>query len=703
MSNLLLERDSMSPASRYRGMQRLLRPRTVALIGGHACAEVIRQTRRLGFRGDLWPVHPQLDEIEGLPVYRSVDDLPAAPDAAFVAVNRHSSIGVIRALAARSAGGAVCYASGFAESGAQGLQLQAQLRTAAGDMPFFGPNCHGFINYFDGVALWPEQQGGVCPTSGVAIVTQSGNIALNLTMQMRGVPIGYLVTLGNQAVVDLAATIEMLIEDHRVTAIGLHIEGISDAAAFMRAATLARQRGIPIVALKTGRSALGAGLALSHTASLGGRDCVATTFLRRAGIARVRSFPILLEALALLHVHGPLPGREIASMSSSGGEASLVTDAAEEAGLRFRSLTPSETQTLAATLPDLAAATNPLDYHNFNWGDEAALTAIYSAVMAMGHDLTLLVLDFPRRDRCSDASFEPTMNALVAAAQRTGAAAAVVSTLPETLPEPHAEQLMQAGIVPLAGIEDAMAAIAAAAESGELLRAPIPPPLSESRARSGSGRTWSEWDAKCGLAAHGVPTPKGALANSIDAAVSAAVEIGFPVAVKAVGSAIAHKTEIGAVRLRLADATAVRAAATELLRISGSLLVEAMVCNAVAELLIGINRDPVFGWYLAIGCGGTLVNLLDDTRMLLLPATRAEIISAIHSLKVGRLLSGYRGQPAGDIEGAADAALALQEFALRERHRLLELEVNPLIVRTAGCGAVAVDALIRMVEEPAHE
>lgn len=684
-------------------LKRLLRPRTVALVGGRACAEVIRQSRHIGFQGELWPVHPHLEQIEGVPVYRSVSALPGAPDAAFVAVNRQATVEVVRALAAQGAGGAICYASGFAEAGAMGLELQSRLRSAAGGMPFFGPNCHGFINYLDGVALWPEQQGGLRQAQGVAIVTQSGNIALNLTMQRRSLPIGYVVTLGNQAGIDLATTIEALLQDHRVTAIGLHIEGIRDTAAFMRAAAIARRRGVPIVAVKTGRSKLGAGLAVSHTASLGGADEVATAFLRRAGVVRVQSIPVFIETLKLLHIHGPLEGRDIASMSSSGGEASFIADAGERCELRFRPFTNADEKRVAATLPELAAVTNPLDYHNFSWGDEPALTAIYAAVMATGHHLTLLVLDFPRRDRCSEASFDATVNAFIAASRRTGAKAAVVSTLQETLPEHRADQLAQAGIAPLMGMDDAMAAIAAAAESGELLRGPNAPIGWAGQPASGVGRSLTEWEAKRRLAGAGLQVPMGQLAATVEAAVEAAVKIGFPVAVKSVGSAIAHKTEMGAVRLRLADPAAVRAAATELANLGEALLIEQMVSDSVAELIVGFNRDATFGWHLLLGSGGIMVNLIGDTRIRMAPASRSEILTAIRGLKAGAILAGYRGQRAGDIDAAADAVLSLQDFVFKERRRLLELEVNPLIVRPAGLGAVAVDALVRIGEEPAHD
>jgi acyl-CoA synthetase (NDP forming) len=682
-------------------LARLLCPRTVALVGGGPCAEVIRQSRRIGFAGELWPVHPRLTEIEGLPVYDSISALPQAPDAAFVAVNREATVEVIRALAARGAGGAVCYASGFAESGAAGSELQSRLRHAAGVMPFLGPNCHGFINYLDGIALWPEQQGGSRQSRGVAIVTQSGNIALNLTMQTRGLPLAYVVTLGNQARVDLAGAILALIGDGRVTAIGLHIEGIGDAGAFMSAAAAARERGVALVAVKVGRSALAADLALSHTASLGAADAVAMAFLRRAGVACVQSIPVLLETLKLLHVHGALPGCEIASMSSSGGEAGIIADAAERHRLRLTPFSGAEKQQVAASLPPLATVSNPLDYHNFNWGDEAALKAIFAAVMQARRHLTLLVLDFPRRDRCSEGSFEPTVDALIGAAHSTGAKAAVVSTLPETLPEHRALQLMEAGIVPLLGLEEAMAAIAAAAQCAEFARAPAGLEPWVAHAPPGAVRLLSEAEAKRRLAGCGVQVPAGELVSGVEAAVEAAMRIGFPVALKSATAAIAHKTEIGGVKLQLRDSGEVRAAARELEHIGKEFLVEQMITDSIGELIVGFNHDPVFGWHLTLGSGGILVNLIDDTCMLQAPASREEIVAAIRALKVGTVLSGYRGRQAGDIDAAADAVLAVQSMVRKEGRRLLELEVNPLIVRPAGCGAAAADALMR-IGEPAH-
>jgi acyl-CoA synthetase (NDP forming) len=680
-------------------LSRILRPRSVAVIGGKQAAEVVRQLRRIDYAGAIWPIHPRLDEVGGLRAYRSLAALPGAPDAAFLGVNRHATIEIVEALAAGGAGGAVVFASGFAESGAAGEDLQARLIAAADAMPFIGPNCYGFINYLDGALLWPDQHGGKRVARGVAILTQSGNIGCNLTMQRRGLPIAYLVTLGNQATIGMPAVIEALLADERVTAIGLHMEGIDDAAALARAAASAHRRGVPIVALKTGRTAAGADLALSHTASLAGADAVTDAFLRKIGIVRVGSIPVLLESLKLLHLHGSLPARDIASLSCSGGEAALLADAVSGRRLAFRALTPPQAARVAATVPELVTVSNPLDYHTFSWGNEAALTETFAAMMAADYAMTMLILDFPRLDRCDDADWRASERALIAASRRTGARASIVATLPEAMPEERAEALLAAGIVPLLGVDDALAAIEAAADAGDAAARPAATIPSFARRGDGAIRTLSEWEGKRLLSAYGLGVPEGRLVRSADEAQAAAAAIGFPVALKAIGAGILHKTEIGALRLGLGGADAVGRAAAELLGIGDALLVERMVADAVAELIVGVNRDPVIGLHLLLGAGGAAAELLGDTRILIMTATRAEIAEALLSLRMAPLLAGYRGRPNGDVAAIVDAVLAVQSFALKHADRLLELDVNPLMVRPEGRGAVAVDALIRVIGE----
>ena len=676
-------------------LSRLVRPRSIAVFGGRQAAEMIRQNRALGFAGEVWPVHPEKTEIAGHKAYRSVADLPRAPDAAFLAVNRHATLELLPQLARKGAGGAVCFATGFAEQGGDGHDLQRQLKESG--LPCLGPNCHGYINYLDGAALWPDQHGGIRAETGIALITQSGNIGLNLTMQQRALPLAYLVTLGNQANVGLSAMITAMLADSRVTAIGLHIEGIDDAAAFAKAAARARAQGVPIVALKTGRSAAGASLTLSHTASLAGDDAVIDAFLRQIGVVRVASMTVLLETLRLLHVHGRLAGRDIASLSCSGGEAALIADTAETHGLNFRPFSPEQKAQISTLVPPLVTVANPFDYNTFSWGDEAALGAIFAAVMAADFALTCLLLDLPRADRCSQAGFDIAVNALAAAARASGRPAAIIGTLPENMPETWARELMARGIAPLSGIDDALAAIAAAAAAGAAMERPDWSPLSLPSG-GGGARTLNEWNGKRLLAAHGIPVPSGELATDKEEACNAGADIGYPLVLKAVADHLAHKTELGAVRLNLRDAAALADAADALLPLGDSLLVESMIGDAVAELIVGIRRDEHFGLVLLLGSGGVLVELVADSRLIVMPAQESDIRQAIASLKVSRLIGGYRGRPAGDIAALVRTILAVQDFAIAHGDSLLELDINPLMVRPAGKGVVAADVLIRLTE-----
>ncbi len=690
-----------NPTEMTARLKRLLSPRTLAVIGGHAAAEVVRQCQKIGYTGEIWPIHPKATEIAGLPTFRAIADLPAAPDAAFIGVNRHATIDLMLQLSHAGAGGAVAFASGFAESADGGPELQSRLLEAAGNMLFLGPNCYGHLNFFDRALTWPDQYGGTPIARGVAIMTQSGNIGLNLTMHRRALPIGYMITLGNAVSVDHAEAMHAMLDDPRVTAIGLHLEGIPNPAALAEAAARARAQKIPVVALKTGRSPEGARIAQSHTASLSSQDAVVDAFFRRIGIARVDTIPTFLETLKLLHLQGPLPGRTISSLSCSGGEAALIADAAPAAGLRFAALSEAATADISATLPELVSISNPLDYHTFGWRNRTALAATFAAMLRAGADLSLLILDFPRPDRCETTDWDTAATALADAAHATGRRAAILATLPEAMPEQHATSLAERGIVPMFGMVEALAAISAAADIGtymEQTAAYVAPEIQSPVAT----RTFSEWDGKDKLAAFNIPVPKGASAACADHAVKSATAIGFPIVVKAVGAGLAHKTEQGGVRLNLTAPGQVHEAATSLLPLTGQVLVERMVTGTIAELIVGVARDPSIGLYLVLGSGGVLAELIGDTAILLLPAARAEIITALHSLRVAKLLAGYRGAPKGDIQAAIDAIMAIQDFAMAHRDTLQELDVNPLMVRAAGQGAVAADVLLRLSERLAH-
>jgi len=683
-------------------LARLLQPRSIAVFGGRFAAAVVEQCRLMGFAGPIWPVHPTRAAIGGYPCHQSVEDLPAAPDAAFVAVNRLQTVDIVERLARHGAGGAVAYASGFGETDDDGVQLQRRLVDAAGAMRLIGPNCYGFINYLDGVPLWPDSHGGQRVERGVAILTQSSNIALNLTMNRRGLPLAYLCTLGNQAATGLSALADGILDDDRVTAIGLHIEGIDDPDAFATMAVKARDNGVPVIALKTGRSDIGARLALGHTASIAGADAVVSALFQRLGIARVESLPALLECLKLLHAGGPLAGSRLVSLSCSGGEAALISDAAMARAVSFPPLSEPEQARVRETVSELVRIDNPFDYHTFDWGDDRRLEATFAAAASADVDLAALVLDMPRTDRCDAASWHTTLDAFRRAVAKTSQRAAVIASLPECLPEDVAETLLRDGIAPLSGVDDALSAIEAAAFVGQAEARPAPW-RQRPAAPDGEVESLDEWSAKSRFVQYGLCVPEGKLCYDAKEAVDVAARQGGPVVLKAVANDLHHKTERDAVRLGLRDAKAIYGAASALLGLGDRVLVERQIEDGVAELILGVGRDPAIGLYLLIGLGGVLAELYADKAITLFPVEHADVDAALRTLKAAPVLFGHRNRPAGDVKAVIDAVLAVQRFAWDHRDTLLELEINPLIVRPAGLGAVAADGLLRLYKGKLHD
>ncbi|WP_305986132.1 acetate--CoA ligase family protein [Roseibium sp. MMSF_3544] len=671
-------------------MERLLRPKSIAVVGGGAwCENVIRECRKTGFRGEICAVHPNRTELSGSPVVRSVCELPFVPDAVFVGVNRHATVEVVRQLSKIGSGGAVCFASGFREAAKEledSSSLQDSLVDAAGGMPFLGPNCYGFINAIDGAALWPDQHGLTKVSKGVAILTQSSNIALNLTMQTRGLPIAYLMTVGNQAQTGLSAVAEALLDDERVTAIGLHIEGLDDLFAFEKFTRMAQEVGKPIVVLKVGRSDQARAATVSHTASLAGSAVGARALFARLGLAQVDSLSALLETLKFLHVVGRLGNNSIASMSCSGGEASLIADVALDRKVFFPRLTPFQQGALNEVLGDKVALANPLDYHTYIWSDVEAMGQVFALMMAGEASFGLVVLDFPRSDRCSPVEWLKVIDAVEVAIKKSGKPIGILSSLPETMPEPVAFELLERGIVPLCGMEDAMTAIAASADLG---RSPSREPIAKPVALKNPVNV-SEARAKALLGAHGLRIPESIVATDLESTVRAAERIGFPVVLK--GDGFAHKSEAGAVALNLRSRDEILTAAGRMP--AETFLVEEMVTGVVAELLVGVVQDQAHGYVLTLAAGGVLTELLQDSASLILPVSREDVAAALDQLKISRVLSGFRGQPACDREAIIDAVLSVQAFALSTP--VSEVEVNPLL-----CGenfAIAADALIRCEE-----
>jgi acyl-CoA synthetase (NDP forming) len=660
-----------------RDLSRLLRPRSIAVMGSVWAENVIAQCRKMGFAGPVWPVHPSKPEIGGLPAFASLADLPEAPDATFIGVNRHATVGVVAELAELGAGGAICFASGWTEAGEP--ELQAQLVAAAGSMPILGPNCYGVINYLDGALLWPDQHGGRRVERGVALLSQSSNIVINMTMQTRGLPVAYVACLGNAAQIGLAELAGALLADDRVSALGMYVEGIDDAPALAALAEAARAAGKGIACIKSGKTEAARSAAASHTAALAGGGAASSAFLRQCGVAEVNTLPELLETLKIFHVHGPRIGSRLCSLSCSGGEAGLVADLAQPFGLDFPPPTVAQRQRLGEILGPIVAIANPLDYHTFIWGDGPRTTDVFTT-MLRGYDAGIFVIDPPRPDRCDPSSFQPALEAIVAAQQATGRPAFPVASLPENFDEDRAIAMIDRGVVPLMGLETALGALRAAQA------APGTPgwrPLAALGPRA--TRTLDEAEGKALLRAAGVAVPRSVSAPTLAALRKAAGGLTPPFVLKGLG--FAHKTEAGAVRIGLQSIDD----EGEMPGATGYLL-EEMVTGTVAEILLGLRRDPVYGVTLTLGLGGVTAELLADTVTLVWPATQDEMLAAMRRLRLRPLLDGYRGRPKADMAAVAAIAGRLGRL-MADRPEIEEIEINPILVRETE--AVAVDALIR--------
>lgn len=667
-------------------LSRLFNPNSIAVIGGGAWGEaVIEQAQKFGFKGKLYAVHPSKSEVAGVKAWPGAHLLPEPPDAAFVGINRDASVGAVERLRKKGAGGAVCFASGFAETQAEdatGTDIQGRLLRAAGDMPILGPNCYGFINALDQVAIWPDQHGLEPVDGGIAILTQSSNISINLTMQSRALPIAYMVTCGNQAQINQAQIASALLDDDRVTAIGLHVEGFGDLPAWEALAKKAHAKNVPLVAVKVGTSAQARDAAVSHTASIAGQDSGAQALLNRLGVARCPDLESFLETLKLLHVAGPLSSRRIGSISCSGGEASLTADLGTALGLSFPPLNERQETGMRAALGPKVALANPLDYHTYIWRDEDAMVRAWRSFVDPDLAATLLIVDFPRADRCDPSDWECAINAAIRVKHETGAVIAMVATLPELMPEDVARRLIAGGVVPLNGLSNALRAVRLAQQYDR----DEAPALAPGGPRDAVVIT--ELDAKKRLWAYGLSIPAGALLKD-RSDLSPAEDLRFPVVAKTLG--LTHKTGASGIALNLSSMEEVADAITGLAK--GAILIEEMVTDPIAELIIGVVRDPAHGFVLTIGAGGTLAELLDDSTSLLVPARAKDINTALDSLRIAPILGGYRGKPAPDRAAILAAIEAIQAYVIDTADRLEEIEINPLICTSTD--AIAADALIR--------
>ena len=692
-------------------LRRLLYPRHIAFIGGNDAAFSARQCAAQ-FDGPVWGVNPKRDTLGGVPCFASVADLPEAPDAVFLATPRETAIKTITELSARGAGGVACYTAGFSELGESGRSAEAALIEAAGDMALVGPNCYGLINYTNGAILWPFGAGESRCQKGIALVMQSGMIPANLTMNERSMPFSFVISVGNQAVLAIEDYIDALIDDDRVSAIGLYIEGIRDIEAFASASLKALRLGKPLVVLKAGSSVLAEQLSASHTGSLSGSDQAFQALFDQLGVIRVDAPVEMMETLKFLSISGAPSGRKIAAFTCSGGDAALLADYCAGVGLELPRPSADANKKLTELLPGIATVSNPLDYTTPLWGNREKMPGVFRTLVDDGYDAAIVIQDFPPPHIHADNRlYRNDAESFIEACRDVGIPAASCCDLPENVDADTRRMMIEGGVTPLQGFDSGLSALANACRYGvnrhRILASHQPEKFNLIAVPDLSipTRIVDEWQGKQRLSRHGFDIPKGYLigAGDIDEIVS---QIRFPLVVKAVSDALPHKSDAGAVRTGILNADELKQAMNDIRQSVFQLhpeikikdfLIEAMISDVVAELLVGINTDRQFGQLLVIASGGVLVELLEDSVTLLLPTSDERILNALSTLKCFKLLQGFRGKPAADLDIVVSTIRSLTRFAEDNHRSLLEMDVNPLMVTRDRC--VAVDVMIREIRE----
>ena len=668
--------------------------------------ETLRNLRRTGFRGRVWGVHPTRRRVHGRTCVPTVADLPEPVDAVVVAIPAQGVPNVIDQAGARGCGGAVVYAAGFGET-PDGEGLQAALRTAAHrhDLPVCGPNCDGIVAFHDRAALWGD---ALVPGEAghVAVISQSGNVAVNALAARRGLRLHTVVSCGNQAVVDAGDWLHALARRDGVRSVALFLESDGDGARLCEALALCADAGIGVAVLKVGASAAGASAAAAHTGAVAGDHAAFRALVQEAGAAWAHDVHDLLELAKALAVRRARPRGDggLAILTCSGGDSGLAADEAQRLGLELPALRPATAERVRTLLPPAATVANPLDYTAIIWGEVETLRDMIAAVGEdPGVDHVLAFYDQPQGlEGAVRESWDAVREGIRAGAEASPVPTLVASTLPELLDDAAAWELAGADVAAVAGLRTALACAAALRRrpgDGGRLRAIA---AAAARVRDGRPGPWlDEASAKALLATAGIRVPPGRVARDEDDAAEIAERLGRPVALKLVGAGLRHKTEAGAVALGLEDERNVRWAYRDLVRAgahpSGRVLVEAMAPGGV-ELLVSARRDAVVP-VLTVGLGGIWAEAFGDAAVIPLPADAPRIERALRTLRAAPLQAGTRtGAP---VDVAAAAALAARVGALLLEQDLELIELNPVLVNARG--AVAVDALVRAGSAPEQE
>lgn len=690
-------------------LNRLLRPRSIAIVGAQPertsiGGGVLSNLELFAYSGEVHLVSRSRDEIRGRRCVKSITELPRGIDVAVLIVPQAAIHDSIMACIERGVGGVVVYTSGFAEAGEEGRRQQEALAELCrkGGIALLGPNCMGYTNYVDGIPLTfePVDVRGVGKGERVAIVAQSGATAANIrfAMHARDIAVSNVIATGNEAVLSAEDFIDFLIDDSLNAVIAVYVEQIRNPQRFLEVARRARAKGKPIVMLHPGSSERGRQAAQSHTGALAGDHAVMQTLVRNEAVALVESTDEMFDVLAILvRFPAPKPGKA-GVVTNSGAIRGLVFDFAERVGLGLAELAPEIEAELTTQVAAYVHVDNPFDVGTTGFANPGIFgTSTASMLKDPGVGIVLL----------SHAGGSPKMQVAKSDAILPVYATATKPVILNIVGDDYALDPEFMAAVRASGIpffrspERAMRAMAVVSAYADALAA--------TSDRADASRTPTqlptrgvipEHEGKRLLGGLGIAVPKGEMATTVDEAVAAANRIGFPVVIKAQAAELAHKSDVGGVIVNIADETALRQAWSRLndnvarakpgVKLDG-VLVEEMAQPGL-EMVVGARRDPQWGPVVLVGLGGVWIEALKDVRLLPADISRERAIAEIGRLKAAKLLGQFRGQPARDVEAVADVVVKLGAM-LRATPEIVEVDINPLVVRASGEGVVALDAL----------
>lgn len=686
---------------RASALRALFRPSSVAVVGASADptktgGRPVNYLIKHGFEGSIYPINPKVEEISGLKCYASVAELPEAPDAAIVLLGAERAHVAVRQLAERGTKLAIVLASGFSEAGEAGRARQEELLRAAGTMRILGPNTIGAMDLARNIVLSASGALEVSdlPVGGISVASQSGGIlgALLSRGAARGIGFSKLATTGNEVDVDLADLIDYYADDDDTQVVVGYIEGIRSVEKFRHAAEKARRAGKPVVVFKVGRSDSGARAAVSHTGAMAGEDRVYDMLFRQCGIIRADRFADLLDVPAMLVTGRKMKGRRVAVLTSTGGAGSLVADSCGIGGLDVPLLDDTTANGLAAILQAAEPMTaNPVDVTLAGVKPDVMTASTEMLLNSQSVDGVVVIVG-------SSALAQPE---IAVGAIKNGAARSTKPLIAYVSPyAPHiVKELNRQGIPAYTDPETCAVA----------LRAALPVSAVESALRITdvpgapdwlTPGTLNEARSRALFDHYGLSGTDQRIVQTASEATAAAMELGGRVVLKVLSSQIAHKSDVGGVKVGLDDTTIgpaveqmARHLADQNLPKPEGFLVQKMLSGGV-EVILGLRRDPQLGPLILLGAGGVFAELADDSAIRLLPIAETDARDMVSDLRLSRILNGYRGGKEYDVEALVAAIMALARMGESIGERLLEAEINPLFVMPKGEGVAAADALV---------